>query len=154
MDYITSKTHRYISVRQFPSDYIIKKFHNHEPKAIKQFHDCAKMYNDFYRSFVEFVTNNEYNYYIREYMFGSREAIQEEIHELTGIKVAEAGNNIIYCIPRTDENDPIYNWIIDNVPCKYKILKRTRGTFMDHGVSTYWRDNNRTPNDLKEKLNQ
>ena len=72
-----------------------------------------------------------------------RESSREELHELTGIKICEAGNYLIYCIPKTPENDRLFDYIIENVPVKYKILKRTRGTFMDFGPSTFYRDQNR-----------
>lgn len=37
MEYITSQTHRFISVRIHPSDYMIKKFHTHDIKAVRHF---------------------------------------------------------------------------------------------------------------------
>lgn len=152
MVYITSKTHRYISVRQFPSDSVLKGFHEHKPKAIKAFHEFARSYHDFYQAFIEFATGNKYKDYQTEYMFGHRDATKEELHELTGIKIACSGNNEVYCIPRTPENEKIFDYIIENVPSKYKILKKTRGTYMDHGPSTFYRDGSRTPDHVKELL--
>lgn len=152
-DWITSKTHRYISVRQFPSDYIIKKFHKNDPKALKQFHDHAKLYNDFYQKFVEKVTGNDYQYYIDEYMFGTKEATKEEVHETSGISVCDAGNYVQYCIPLRE--GVIFDWLIDQLEgskLKHKVLKKTRGTYMDHGVSTFHRDSNRTPNNIRQLL--
>ena len=151
MKYITSLTHRYISVRTTPSDYMLKKFHKHEIKAVRHFHSYYAVYLEFYKNLVEFITGNSYDdHYTKEYMMGTMDATKEEIHELTGIKIACSGNDTIFCIPRKPENDRIYMYIIDRVPHKYKVLKKTRGTYMDHGVQTFQRDMNRTPNELKE----
>jgi len=59
----------------------------------------------------------------------------------------------VFCIPRKPENDRIYDYVIENIPCKFKVLKRTRGTYMDHGVSTFHRDMGRElARNLKDKI--
>ena len=143
MIFITSKTHRYISVRVHPSDYILKKFHRNEIKAIRQFHTYYGIYHTFYKELVEFITGNTYDdYYTRKYMFDTMDVTKEIIHELTGVKICRADNVEIFCIPKTTEGDKIFDYMVENIPCKFKILKKTRGTYMDGGAETLYRDMN------------
>jgi len=141
-NYITSKTHRYIAIRRYPSNYILKKFHKHEIKALKQFNAYYERYLEFYQELFEFITGEKSDDFRKKYMFGFRDCSKEEIHEHTGIMIACADNDDVFCIPKNPENDRIYNYILENVPpkCKYKVLKKTRGTYMDHGISTLHRD--------------
>ena len=140
---VTAKTHRFISVRVYPSEYMLKKFHEGENKSRKIFRDISKNYYEFYMKFIEFATGKSYKDYQDEYFLGTKDSTMEELHELTGIKIAKAGAYEIYCIPRRPENDRLFDYIVENVPCKFKILKKTRGTYSDHGVQTWVRDSNR-----------
>lgn len=146
---ITSKTHRYINVRKFPSNYTLKKFHERDTKAIKKFNEHTRIHQAFFEELVKFITGTSYNNYVKKYAFRPSDCIKEEIHEMTGILIAAAGNYDTYCIPKTEENDKIYDFILENctVPCK--ILKKTVGTYMDRGVSTHYRDNFKTPEDME-----
>jgi len=144
---ITSKTHRFISVRNYPSDYMLKKFHEGDRKAQLLMSEIAEKYYDFYKNFIEFATGNPYKYYMAEYFLGAKESSTEELHELTGILIASAGNYEIYCIPKSKENDRLFDFIVENVPCKFKIIKKTRGTYTDYGPQKWVRNMNRTKDD-------
>jgi hypothetical protein len=156
MEYITSKTHIFIKVRKYPSDYIIEKFHKREPKALKKFNEIVRIYLDFYSKFVEYATGKSYQKHFQLEYFNSIECSKEEIHELTGIKIAESESHDIFCIPKNSETKRFCNWITDNAPEELKIkeLKKTRGTYMDHGPSTYFRDNFKMPEETKKILKQ
>lgn len=149
MIYITSKTHLYINVRKFPSNYILKKYHERDPKAVKKFHEHIRIHQAFFKKLVKFITGDTYDSYAKKYMLGPSDCIKEEIHEKTGIVIASAGKYDTYCIPKTEENTKIYDFILENctVPCK--TLKKTNGTFMDHGVSTFFRDTYKAPKKIK-----
>lgn len=150
--YITSKTHRFISVRIYPSEHIVKKFESGDDKAHKIFSDISKKYYEFYKNFIEFATGKPYIEYQEEYFLGTKDSTIEELHELTGIKIAKAEACEIYCIPRNPENDKLFDYIVENVPCKFKVLQKTRGTYMDHGVQTWVRDMNRLSDEMRNKL--
>lgn len=149
---ITSKTHRFISVRIYPSEYILKKFHEGDRKAHLAFSDISNRYYEFYMNFIEFATGKTYKEYQEEYFLGTKDSTKEELHELTGIKIANAEAHEVYCIPRNSENDKLFDYIVENVPCKFKILQKTRGTYMDHGVQTWVRDMNRLSDEMRNKL--
>lgn len=149
---VTAKTHRFISVRVYPSEYMLKKFHQGDNKARKIFWDISKRYYEFYMNLIEFATGKPYSEYQEEYFLGTKDSTREELHELTGVKIADAEAYQIYCIPRKPENDRIFDYIVENVPCKFKILKKTRGTYMDHGVQTWVRDSNRLSDEMRNKL--
>ena len=153
MDYITSKTHRYIAVRVYPSDYILEKFYKREPKALRQFNAYRQTYYKFYKELFEFITDEPYDEFGEKYPLCVIDSSKEEIYEHTGIFIANSGPNEVFCIPRKPENDRIYDYVIENIPCKFKVLKRTRGTYMDHGVSTFHRDMGRElARNLKDKI--
>lgn len=140
MKQITSKTHRFISVRTVPSDYYLNKFHNGCPKANKLMHDVYKEYFNFYKEFIKFAIDKGYDeYFEMEYMLGAMECSKEELHELTGIKICSSNNHYIFCIPKTSDNDRIYNYMIENLPCKFKVLQKTYGTYTDFGIQTWAR---------------
>ena len=88
-------------------------------------------------------------YYEIKYSLSAKECSQEELHELTDIKIAEVENSQIYCIPKKEELDEIFNYIIENAP-NYKVLKKTRGTFIDHGHTRFNRDRFKTPKKLRK----
>jgi hypothetical protein len=150
--YITSKTHRFISVRIYPSEHMLKKFHEGDNKAHKIFRDISQKYYEFYMKFIEFATGKPYSEYQEEYFLGTKDSTMEELHELTGIKIAKAEGYDVYCIPRRPENDRLFDYIVENVPCKFKILQKTRGTYMDHGAQTWVRDSNRLSDEMRSKL--
>ncbi len=149
---VTAKTHRFISIRVYPSEYILKKFHQRDHKAHLAFNEISKNYYEFYMKFIEFATGKSYKDYQKEYFLGTKDSTQEELHELTGIKIANAEAYQIYCIPRRPENDKLFDYIVENVPCKFKILKKTRGTYMDHGVQTWVRDSNRVSDEMRNEI--
>lgn len=148
-NYITSKTHRYISVRIHPSDYILEKFLKREQKALIQFNEYYNSYTDFYKLLYEFITDESYDDFTQRYFFDTMECSHEEIYEQTGILITSANHTLIYCIPKKPELDKIYEYMLENIPCKFKILKRTRGTYFDLGVSTHHRKNSKPFSELK-----
>ena len=79
MTYITSKTHRYISIRQFPSDYFLKKFHDGEHSGRLELQRVSRLYYDFYKQFIEFATGKPYSEYVTEYMFGAKGIFKRRI---------------------------------------------------------------------------
>lgn len=120
---------------------MVNKFHKGDIKARKLVLNVYEKYYEFYKKFIEFATGMSFEYYSSKYFVGVLDATKEELHELTGIFIAFDGNQEVYCIPRDVNNDKFFDYIINNVPCKFKILKRTAGgTYMDHGPTTWRRD--------------
>jgi len=151
--FISSKTHRYIKIRVYPSDYLRNKYDINNPILNKKFRESFELYREFYEGLVEMITNKPYEYYRKHYMFGTMDATDEEIHEITGISIAEAEAFKIYCIPKTEENEVIFDYIIKNVKNKYKVLKRLgSGAYMEYGVSTFHRDMNKTSPEMLRRL--
>lgn len=150
MKYITSKTHRYISIRRYPSDYILKN--SSDRKRTLAIHKMARKYHKFHKKFIEFATGKDYSYYEDKYFLGHIECSKEELHELTGIKIAESGNCDQYCIPRDPKSDKLYNYLLENLEgssFKFKVLKKTTGTYMDHGPSNLHRGLSSNTNPFK-----
>jgi hypothetical protein len=140
MGTITSKTHRYISVRTVPSDYILDKFHNGDLKANKKMHTTYLEYFNFYKEYFEKVTGLSFNEYICMNYFHSMDVSKEYLREITGIKIATAENHEIFCFPKTPIGDKCYNLMESTIPCKIKLLQKTVGTYHDHGVETWRRE--------------
>jgi len=126
MIFITSKTHRYISIRTMPSNYMLKKDTRDTKRALAISKSYSK-YFEFYKKFIEFSTKKSYEYYEIKYSLSAKECSQEELHELTDIKIGEVENSQIYCIPKKEELDEIFNYIIENAP-NYKVLKNPQET--------------------------
>lgn len=150
--FISSKTHRFIKVRKFPSKYILDKFHNNDKKAIITFHKYGEKYRDFYQSFIGFAMGKPYQYYQDNYIFETSIITKEILHEKTGILIAEAGNHHVYCIPKTIENEKLFDYIIKNVPVKYKVLKKTWGSYYDYGPTKYYREQYKEINDKYKNI--
>jgi hypothetical protein len=93
---------------------------------------------------VEFITGETYEQYEQKYVFGTMDATKETLHELTGVNICCTGNTEIFCIPKTKKGDEIYAFMLKNNPCKFKVLKKTRGTYTDYGVQTHQRERNLT----------
>jgi hypothetical protein len=129
---ITSKTHRFIKITPY------KKISKNNAKLM--WGDYGE-YLEFYKNLLKFSINKGYDEHFEiEYMLGPMDSSMEELHEITGIKICVANSlDRIYCIPKTKENDKIYYYIIENVPCEFKILKRTRGTYCDYGPQNFYR---------------
>jgi predicted Fe-S protein YdhL (DUF1289 family) len=154
MTYITSKTHLYIKVRYYASDYMLRSDNwQSNPRARTAQMLAAGAYTDFYRSFIEKFSGHPYPYYQYEYMCGSSDASLEEIHEITGVKICCTDGHYIYCIPKTTLGYEIYNWVLTNCKCKHTILKKTRGSFMDGGVTTWMRASFKTSPEMKARFN-
>jgi hypothetical protein len=152
-NWITSKDYLYISVRYYASKYHLRDSNwQDRPKAAKAHWNAAKLYGKFYESFVDKFSGNSNEYFRFEYMFGFREATQEVIHELTGVNICCAGGTYIYCIPKTEIGYKIYDWILENCPCKHKILKKTVGTYYNYDVTTWAREMYRTRDDVRDLL--
>lgn len=154
MGFVTSKTHRFIAVRQFPSDYVLNKFHQHESKYIEAVTEYSKRYHNFYKEVVEKVTGKSYTFFQREYMIDPKMCSKEEIREVSGIKICESGNKLDYCIP-IENSDEIFNWILEaanKYGLKTKVLKRTRGSYYDHGATDFFRKSCKTPEKHMEHM--
>ncbi len=140
-NWITSKDYLYISIRYYASKYHLRDSDWQErPRAVEAHHNAAKLYGNFYDSFVEKFSGSSVKNLRLEYFLGFREASQEIIHELTGVNICCAGGTYIYCIPKSEAGYKIYNWILENCPCKYKVLKKTVGTYMNFEPTTWARE--------------
>jgi hypothetical protein len=140
MEPVTSKTHRYISVRTVPSDYILDKFHKGDLEANKKLQTTYKEYFDFYREYFEKATGLSFNEYICMNYFDSMEVSKEYLREITGVKVAIANNHEIFCFPKTPKGNELYELMLSTIPCKIKLLQKTVGTYYDRGVETWRRE--------------
>lgn len=140
---ITSKTHRFISIRVVPKKYTFEG-------GLKMYQE----YYDFYKKFIEFALNKKYEDFQRDYFLASSDCSKEELNEITGILIATSGDGTYrqYCIPINENCDKFFNYIIENVPCEYKVLKKTRGTYRDYGPTTWVREMNKTPEKYKGKI--
>ena len=137
--FITSKTHYYIAVRWHLSPYKMNLW----PKR-KDIHMEWNAYLSECNQFTDelslrFLGISTLDFYKKNLAWGI-ECFYEELHERTGVLMANAEANHIFCIPKTEIGLEVYNWILANCKVKYKILKKTRGTYMDSGVQTLHRD--------------
>ena len=134
ISYISSKNYYFISVRSYASKHHLKGEWQDREKSRIAMCNSAKLYLEFYDSFVKTFSGDTVENIRNLYMFNYREVSEEIIHELTGVNICCAEGTYIYCIPKTDIGYKIYDWILKNCLCKHKILKKTRGTYMDRGV--------------------
>lgn len=153
MKYITSKTHRYISIRTQASRYMMKKFSMNDIVGIKAHQKAYETYFLMYCDMIKEFTHKSYDdFYSYEYMSGAMESSREEFHEMTGVFIACASPYYIYCIPRTEIGDKIYDWILSNCKNKFKVLKKTYGTYFDRGVQTWAREMYKISDSRREML--
>lgn len=140
MKLITSKTHRYLSVRLQPSDYTIKKFHEKNKKALQKMWDYGKLSAQLNYDLYELITGKPNKGTYREYVFFRDECVKEEIYDVSGIQLCRAEHYLIICIPKNEMTD----YYMENIPkiteLETKELKKTRGSYGDYGKTTYWRD--------------
>lgn len=150
--WITSKTHLYIKVRYYASEYHLRGDWQDRPKSRKARWDASRLYSKFYESFVDKFSGTNTKYLRTYFMHGFQEVSKEIIHEVTGVNICCAGGVYIYCIPKTKLGYKIYKWILENCVCKHELIKKTVGTYMDPGVQTWTRDSYKTRPDILEKL--
>jgi len=132
----------------------MKKAMSGDEKSYKKFIDKYNTYSEFYQNFIEFSTGKPYSYYELEYFLNAKDASMEELHELTGIMVDEGRSSKIFCIPRDSKNDKLFDYIVENVPCEFKILKKINGTYCDYGPETYVRDTFKTSDKIRNELKE
>ena len=137
---ITSKTHRYLSVRLQPSDYTLKKFRKNDSNARQKMWDYGKLQVDFRNDLYEYVTGKKVKDTYSEYMFFREECTEEEIHELTGIRLCRAEHYLVLCIPKNQDTEKHMESIPKLTELKTKELKKTNGSYSEIKKGTYWRD--------------
>lgn len=137
---ITSKTHRYLSVRLQPSDYTIKKFHENDSNARKKMWDFGELQVKFRHDLYELITGKPNKGTYREYMFFRDECVEEEMFEISGIRLCRAEHYLVICVPKNDKTDYYMESIPKLTELKTKELKKTNGSYSNLSVSTYWRD--------------
>ncbi len=136
---ITAKTHLYIKIRTYASKYHIKN-RIKTKAAIKAHNDAAKTYTAFFGLFVDRFSGTTMNELFQTYM-SAYDVAREISHEKTGVYIARAEANEIYCIPKTDLGIEIFDWIIENCKNDFEVIKKTRGTYTDYGPETFFREN-------------
>lgn len=152
---ITAKDYLYIKIRVHASDYLLRDPNWQKNKRAREAH--AKACRDYLKFFEKFVeqfsgyTNEQISY---EYAFGQHEASKEIIREKTGIVICNSGGYYIYCIPKTELGQQIFDWILANCLCKCKIIKKTVGTYTDYGVQTWAREMYKTKPHIKAMLDE
>lgn len=140
MNPINSRNYYLISIRVYPSDYFLKLFQKNDLKGHNAFKKIIKEYTNFFKLLYENIVKKDHDKQYEIY-FNAREVMTEELREICGLNIMEAENNRIFCIPKNRKD--VFDFIINNCILKYKILKKTRGTYFDRGISTYYRDNNK-----------
>lgn len=143
--FISCKTHVYVTIKTWPSKYYMKMYHQHTDiklfqKGAKKFNDYVDKHIEFKNIFYEFITNKPSENIYTDYLSFSDEAVIEEIREVSGVYICNNSGTITYCIPKNDKTEEIVEFIVSNSKLPTRQHKKTRGTYYDPGVSTFWRD--------------
>ena len=145
-EFITSRTHEYVTVKTWPNRYYMKLFHQHTDavkykKGADKFYECVDKRIKFDNLFYEYITKKPSENIYTDYLAFRNEAVIEEIREVSGIVIYDDSGSVTYCVPKNDKKDEIIQFIKDNCDLKYNHYMKASGrSLYDHGVSTFWRD--------------
>ena len=123
-----------IKLRYFADDRVLKAFYNtpgHESLPLpKQHYERADKYIKFFWDFVEKVTGKNSGFWYKEYMFMTRECVEDEIKESHGIIILGGEGWATFLIPirHTD----LIEWVKNNATIPIKIVKRINMFFINH----------------------
>jgi hypothetical protein len=120
-----------IKVRTYADEKVLNKFHKtpgHEELPYpKQHYERAVDHNKFYWKFIEKVTGKGNVFWFREYMFGTKECVEDEIKESHGIIILDGEGWCTYLIPI--KHVELIEWFKTNVFLPTKVLKKIRSMF-------------------------
>lgn len=138
---ITAKNYRYIKVRYYASEKTMRqKDWRENIESRKEHQSAAKNYHKFFDALISQFSGHNISYFLENYMTGYVASAQEELHEKTGVCIMCQEGWYVYCIPKTDLGNQIYDWIIENCICTIKPILKTRGTYTNPGVQTWARE--------------
>ena len=116
-----------VKLRYYTDDRVLKNFYKtpgHESQPLpKQHWERAQLYTKLYWDFIEKVTGKEHYYWLKEYMFSTKECVEDEIKESHGIIIMGGEGWATFLIPirYTD----LFEWIKNNTTVPIKIIKKT-----------------------------
>lgn len=123
-----------VKLRYYADESVLKAFYKtpgHESLPLpKQHWERAQEYTKFYWKFIEKVTGKSSEFWYKQYMFNSRECVEDEINESHGIIVQGGEGWSTFFIPIRYED--IFEWVKNNTTVPIKIIKKTNMFFINY----------------------
>lgn len=123
-----------VKLRYYADEKVLKAYYKtpgHESLPLpKQHWERAQQYTKLYWEFVEMVTGRNHESWFKEYLFMTKECVEDELKESFGIIIMGGEGWATFLIP-TRHTD-FFEWVKENTTVPIKILKKTNMFYVNH----------------------
>ena len=123
-----------VKLRYYADERVLKAFYKtpgHETLPLpKQHRERAQLYNNFYWDFVEKITGKNHKNWIKEYLFLTKECVEDEINESHGIMILSGEGWATFFIPKRYVD--LFEWVKNNTTVPIKIVKKTNMVYVNY----------------------
>lgn len=123
-----------IKLRYYADEKVLNKFYKtpgHESQPLpKQHWERAQLYTKFYWDFIEKVTGKNQDFWFKQYMFNTKECVEDEIKGSHGIIIQDCEGWYKFFIPI--KHTELIEWIQKNTTIPTKIIKKTNMFWINH----------------------